>query len=378
MSQATLPQIEKTLEVADIERLCALTGPCISIFLPAYRPGAGSTPEVVPLKYLLRTASEMPAVRKIGLEAAASLNRLRELAESPELESGGRSVALFSAPEFIAGYRNGWRFGPKLAVGQCPFIRPLLEEAFTPGDVFALGLGRKHLRLFRCHHGEGEELQLPKGVPASLAEAGEFDQPDHDLANRSASGTSTGSRFAVRFGTGTDREAAPAYLHHYFTLIDRGLHPLVKNAPVFLMGVAEETAAFRKAARSLTLLETEATGSTDIITPEQASQKAREAALNWYRQRSRNALSEFRELTDRTRALSGVTKVLAAAENGRVHQLLLAEDNELPAKQRKGLLNGEDVLNAIAVKTIRTGGEVFTLPAPEMDEVSPVAAILRY
>jgi len=236
MSQATLPQIDKALETADIERLCALAGPCISILLPAYRPGAGSTPEAVPLKHLLRTATEMAALRKMIQEPAELLAPLRDLAESPELESGGSSLALYSAPGFAAGYRNGWNFGPKLMVGRYPFIRPLVQDAVAPREVFAIGLNRKHLRLFRCGHGASEELEVPKGVPRSLAEAGEFDQPDHDLANRSASGASTGTKFAVRFGTASDREAAPEYLHHYFTLIDRGLHPLVKNAPVFLMG----------------------------------------------------------------------------------------------------------------------------------------------
>ena len=279
MSQATLPQIDKVLETADIERLCALSGPCISILLPGHRPGAGSTPEAVPLKHLLRTAAEMVAVRKMGLEASALLDPLRDLADSPELESGGSSLALFSAPGFIAGYRNGWNFGPKLMAGRYPFVQPLLQDAFTPREVFAIGLNRKHLRLFRCGHGASEELELPKGVPRSLAEAGEFDQPDHDLANRSASGPSTGSSFAVRFGTASDREAAHEYLHHYFALIDRGLHPLVKNAPVFLMGVAEETAAFRKAARHLTLLETELAGGPEVITPERVGQNAREAVL---------------------------------------------------------------------------------------------------
>ena len=57
---------------------------------------------------------------------------------------------------------------------------------------------------------------------------------------------------------------------------------------------------------------------------------------------------------------------------------MLAEDIEVPAKQRKGLLNGEDLLNAIAVETIGKGGEVFALPAQEMGEINPVAAILRY
>ena len=384
MPLTTLPQINKPLAARDLEKLCSLPGPCITVLLPGYRPGAASTPENVPLKHLLRTASDVPAIRRMGPDAAALLEPLRELANTPVLESGGGGLALFSAPGFTAGYRcgwtegpkEGWAEGPKLVAGRHAFIRPVLDQALAPAEVFALVLSRKNLRLFRCRDWKAEALEIPPGVPKSLAEAGAFDQPDHTLANRSASGTSTGSRFAVRFGTLSDREAAPEYLHHYFALIDRGLHPLVKEAPVFLMGVAEETAAFRKAARHLSLLETEAVGSADLVTAEECAPKVRQAALARYVLRAENVLREFREMPDRTRTASGLSQVLAAADRGRVHQLLLAGQAEIPAKQRKGLMDGEDVLNAIAVETIRKGGEVFTLPETKMGDL--VAAILRY
>jgi hypothetical protein len=378
MPQATLPQINKSLEVAELERICSLPGPCITILLPAYRPGAASSPEAVPLKHLLRAAAEQPAIKRMAQHASPLLEPLRELADTPELESGGMGLALFSAPGFAAGYRNGSQAGPKLEAGQHPFIRPLLTYAFAPGEVFALALSRKHPRLLRCRHSAAEEIALPPGVPKSLAEAGEFDQPDHDLANRSASGTSTGSRFAVRFGTLSDRESAPEYLHDYFALMDRGLHPLVKDTPVFLMGVAEEIAAFRKAARHLKILETQFAGSAEFAAAEEIAGKARESALESYRRRGEDALRELREMPDRNRVCIGLAPVLAAAEHGRVHQLLLAEETEIPAKHRKDLMEGEDVLNAIAVETIRLSGQVFTLPAEAMGDAAPVAAILRY
>jgi hypothetical protein len=378
MPQATLPQINKPLEAADLERLCSLQGTCITVLLPGYKPGAASTPDATPLKHLLRTAVDTPALRKMGKEANALLEPLQELAETPDLKSGGEGLALFSALGFTAGYRASARVAPKLVAAKHPFIRPLLADAYAPAEMFALALSRKHPRLFRCHHRAAEELDFPPGVPKSLAEAGEFDQPDHDLANRSASGTSTGSRFAVRFGTLSDRESAPEYLHHYFALVDRGLSPLVKAVPVLLMGVAAEIAAFRNVRCHLNLMETQFAGNADFATADDAAGKAREAAFASYRLQGENMLREFREMPDRNRACTGLSRVLAAADQGRVHQLLLAEETQIPAQQRKNMLDGEDVLNAIAVQTIRKSGHVFTLPAEVMGDAAPVAAILRY
>ena len=86
-------------------------------------------------------------------------------------------------------------------------------------------------------------------------------------------------------------------------------------------------------------------------------------------------------MPDRARTLVGGSKILAAAEEGRLHQLFIAEEGEVHAMQashRQDLMQGEDVLNAIAVETIRKGGQVFTLPQAAMGAAAPVAAILRY
>jgi hypothetical protein len=386
MAQSTEPatsgtksRLDKLLDTAEMEMLCSLPAPCFTIFLPRYRPGAQSAPETVPLKHLLRIAEESPQVHKLGETATTLLEPLREIAENGALGSGGEARALFSAPGFAVAYRSAADLPEKLALGRHPYVRPLLAHAFAPHEVFALALGRKRLRLFRFS-GEGtEERPLPPAVPASVAEAEAFDQPDHDLQNRSASGSSTGTRFAVTFGTLSDRESAPEYLHDYFTRVDRELHAAVKNVPVFLLGVTEDLAAFRKASRHLNLLASESEGSVDGRGAAEVGALTRAAALGSYRAQGEAVLREFRDMPNRARTLSGTNRLLAAAEEGRVHQLLLPEDADVPAHQdssRQNLLASEDLLNAIAVETLRRGGQVFTLPIALLG-AEPLA-ILRY
>jgi Bacterial archaeo-eukaryotic release factor family 3 len=389
MAQSALPseratpeaksRLDKLLDATEMQTLCSLPAPCFTIFLPRYRPAAQSAPETVPLKHLLRIAEESPQVHKLGERAAALLEPLREMAKSGALASGGEAHALFSAPGFAAAYRSDAELPEKLALGRHPYIRPLLALAFAPHEVFALALGRKRLRLFRFAADGTEERPLPPGVPAGVAEAEAFDQPDHDLQNRSASGASTGTGFAVKFGTSSDRESAPEYLHDYFARVDRGLHAAVKNAPVFLLGVTEDLAAFRKASRHLNLLATQSEGSVDGHSAAEIGALARAAALASYHAQGEAVLREFREMPDRTRTLSGTNRLLAAAEEGRVHQLLLPDDADVPAHQdslRQNLLASEDLLNAMAVETLRRGGQVFTLPIALLG-AEPLA-ILRY
>ena len=49
-----------------------------------------------------------------------------------------------------------------------------------------------------------------------------FKQPDHDLENRSAAGSSVGSMRRIRFGTGSGRETQQTYLADLYKEVDRG------------------------------------------------------------------------------------------------------------------------------------------------------------
>src|SRR5262249_13763176 len=164
MARGTRTAIDLALDVSQIQHLCSLPGPWLTILLPAYRKGEQQIPDSVRLKSLLRTATgpNIPG----GVPAP-----VRELAESEALLQGGKGIALFSAPGFTGGYRVDSALGDKLVFAEYPFVKPLLSEAFTPHEVFALGLSRKHMRLFHYSFGACEELAFPKGIATGMQEA---------------------------------------------------------------------------------------------------------------------------------------------------------------------------------------------------------------
>ena len=80
----------------------------------------------------------------------------------------------------------------------------------------------------------------------------------------------------------------------------------------------------------------------------------------------RTVLVEFREMTDRSRTLTGLDAVLQAATQGRIYRLCVRRGTE------------QDLLNEAVIETLRTGGEVYELAQDRMAATEPVAAILRY
>jgi hypothetical protein len=90
-------------------------------------------------------------------------------------------------------------------------------------------------------------------------------------------------------------------------------------------------------------------------------------------------LQQLRELAGSGRTAAGIRPVLKAAEEGRVAQLILAEEAEFGSTlEALESDSQEDLLNAAAVLSIRNGAAVSTLPAAAMGAEAPVAALLRY
>jgi hypothetical protein len=75
-------------------------------------------------------------------------------------------------------------------------------------------------------------------------------------------------------------------------------------------------------------------------------------------------------------------RILKAAAQGRMRCLFVAQGARAPSSPAQadadGLYPGEDLLNAAAVETLRTGGEVFAIPGDRLPREVPIAAVLRY
>jgi len=376
MTTSTLTATSGILDGHAMKFLAACRGPCITIVVPAHHPGAQEGSRRALVHALVRTAGEQMTRGKLAGRATELLAPLEEIARESGAETGGAGFAIFRSPEYTARY-----YLPdtpantpveKMMIADHFYLTPFVADAFAPHEFFVLGISIKHLRLFRYVNGECQELPLPPGVPGSLDAAGGFDQPDHQLENRSASGPSTGAMRGVHVGTLSDREAFPEYLHHFFGIVDRGLKPALDGKPLLLMGVHEEVAAYRRAAKHAHILTPDCLGNTDFLTATNVAVCAAGACGKHYQLLAERVLAEYQEMTDRARTLANVPAVLRAAGEGRVHRLCVRAGAEFAGP------GGEDLVNAAVVETLRAGGEVFMVPQDKMPADQPLAAILRY
>jgi hypothetical protein len=172
-------------------------------------------------------------------------------------------------------------------------------------------------------------------------------------------------------------------LHNYLHVVDRQLGRVLKGAPLVLVAVAEELAAYRAISNCPRLLAAQPT-SPEHLSWAELGESARKTILEARKQEADLAFSQFQETTRRDHAIRGVRPVLEAAREGRVHRLFFKSDAAQVGllgpsfAMDPALVEGkQDLINAAAVETIRRGGEVYTLNGNKLGDFT-AAAVLRY
>ncbi len=355
----------KNLNSDELKALARQVGPCVTIQIPAYQPGAGGGSRQAHLRQLTHTALEELGKLDRPTEARRAAAALENLIAALPVNHGGPAMTLFCAPGFEAAYETpGVR--EQVAVGDHFYLLAQLANALAPQDFFILGLSQNHPRLFHYQHGRCAELPLPAAVPASLEAAGAFDKPDHTLEGRSSGGPSVGAMRGVRFGVSSDHDSEAEYLRHFFELVDKGLKSTLGGAPLFLAGVHEEIALYRKAAKYPHIFEAECHGNPQHSSLDQVAKHAAAGAMREYRTACERAQRNLSEVPNK---VLEPKRVLEAATAGRVRQIFVTEDAQ-PVDT--------DLLNQVVVEGLRTGAELFSLAGAEMPGFGPIVGVLRY
>ncbi len=366
-------------------------GPCITLLLPPYRPGdSGEAPAAI-LKTELQEAAKKLAARRIAEPVIAELlSPLERFSEAEEARAGSAVAhVIFRAPGIFRKFELRVPPSPARAciVGDCFSIRAVLASLALPAKIYVLRVTKKDVTLLACGFTGAVRVELPKGTPRTLDEALGFDQPDHDLINRSAAGPSTGAMQGVQFGTGSARETKHAHLHDFYRAVDRGVNELLRasQAPLILAGVEEDAAIYRSVSAYTNLLEQGIAGSPGGLPGEaQMLRQAHDIVLFDLERRRALQLAVAKERLGPARFSTDLDAILRAAVEGRVSELYLDAQGQRMGTFASRLFGGrtnwhdEDLLNVAAVETLRHSGVVHPLPPHMMPAGSRAAAAFRY
>ncbi len=380
-------QVTTAPRAIETSQFAALTGghesPCISLYSSA---GTAGKADLAHWMALLRTAREGLAGTPMTVEKAEEQLRSQwavvEQDTAAHKNAPGR--AIFMAGNFFGCHHLAEPVAERAVVGRGFFVRPLLPVMIARGRFFLLAVSQKHAALYEGSR-DGIHKLTVEMAPASLHEDLEGQEFDRQSQFHSAAPKSTGKRGSVFYGTDINQKER---ILHFLRTVDRTVARSLKgqSAPLVLAAVEYLFPLYKTANTYPHLLESGVAGNPDILSPEALHASSWKLVESYLEEAKMSALEMYKKLVNTERTSSNLREILVAAERGRVRYLFVPPSGEqwgslvLPetVHLHSGQEPGDDeLLNLAAVLTLRHEGPVYVVPADELREGAPLAAVFR-
>jgi hypothetical protein len=302
-------------------------------------------------------------------------------------------LALFLSSAGLSSYRVPLSFNELVVVSKRYHLKPMFQLLTGDGLFFVLAISQNAVRLLECTRHGCDAIDL-EGIPTSLAQALQFDDPEKQLqfhTGTSAPGAG-GGRSAIFHGHGAGSDDAKTNLLRYFRRIDQGLQKLLqgRQAPLVLAGVEYLVPIYREANHYPSLIEEAIEGNPEELSDKTLHEKAWNFIEPIFKRAQDKAILDYDQLSKSKRdgSSTDLEKIISASLAGRVETLFVAMDIQhwgqfdpqtgtvqLHEESRPG---DEDLLDLAAIQTFLNGGTVYARDPSKMPDDSQVAAIFRY
>jgi hypothetical protein len=347
---------------ADLKVLASATGPCITVVVRL------STPNQV----RARLKNAVRDLERALLGRGADKSDVAHLVEpiealATQVETDGvwaHALILFRSRDLFRYFWLHDRVQESITFGQRFQVRPLLSILSREQRFDLLALSQRRTRLLRCTDHRADETSIRGVAPESFAEWVALHTPDN----------------------ATDRDHEQRYLTLFLKDVEKGVHTILRSdqAPLILVGVEAEVTIYRKVNTYSRLLQHSVDGSPDGLPSRRLHPRAAEIAQQTMSEPLQVALTHLKNNMDRQRVATSTQSAICAARQGRVLDLILAEDAQSwgiwddEEHDVGGSRCQEDLLNAVALETVRHGGRAFVVSPFKLPIESGVAASLRY
>lgn len=386
-------RIEPHIAQEDIERLGrSEQEPRLSLFMPAHPAGPQTRQDPIRFKNLLDEAERR--LSAIDADVDSFLADLRPLHDDTEFwRNQDRGLAILASPEETRCWRLSTVFEELVVAGPRYHILPLVSHLTHDQLFYVVVVSQDELRVLECVGERWHEVDST-GLPQGREVIQQFIDAEKSLQfQTTGQGSEGSSKEAAYHGHGGYKELHKTRLHEYFRTIDEPLSRLMpsRNAPVVFAGVDYLQPIFRDAVRKVNIADDFVAGNYDEERADldQVHSQALEIVRPIFRQRLDETVALFSEAEGSGRTATSVGDVITAAQNSRVHTLLVQPDGHVwggydpvadpsvTESPERGETD-EDLLNVASILTLSHGGRVHAIERDRMPVDGPLAAIYRY
>jgi hypothetical protein len=362
----------------------------LSCYIPMVRVGRETLQNPIRYKNAIRYAEQ--ALYAHGMDKRGAGAIIGRIVDEVEAETGDQrfwdrqsdGLAIFASAEDCLLLSCAYEFAPSVTVASRFCIMPLVPLLNRDREFLVLAISRNSVRVVHASRERAEEIELSGAVPRSVTDVvGE----DFEEQNLQFHWTSS-DRGAVFHGQGAGEDDVLPELELYCRRVGGALvKELGTDTSIVLAGDTALAAIFRHVVKRPPLLDTGIEGNHDRTPPDQLR------ALGWpiiaerLVREDAEVVRLFHERRGENRASDDLEEIRAAAQQGRVEQLIVSREVALAAPRpipdpaandSPGNVGAEPPINADVVATLRHGGSARLLDAPDMPTEAEVAAIFRF
>lgn len=370
------------------ELLAGETSPCISIYMPTHRAKPPAAENPVRLSNLIRKAENELRAHYPDVEIAPLLEPVRRLqGDDAFWRNPADGLAIFASPDTFQVVKLQQPMPELVSVAETFHVKPLIRSYQFTGRYQVLCLTQRNVALYE---GNREGLaQVPlRNVPRTLEEALGTELDQQQLTVSSYGGLEGAP---MVHGQKSKKDEDDIDLERFFRAIDRAIwenHSRRAGLPLILCAVEHYHDRFRKVSHNPNLVDDGIALNPDSIRVERLSQEAWKIMEPVYRRQIDQLIDKFRLARSRQLGSEDLREIATAAAQSRIGMLLVDADSHIGGKiddasghlelKDINLPDVDDVIDDIAEKVMKAGGQVLVMPHEQMPTDTGVAAIYRF
>jgi hypothetical protein len=382
-------------DIPAFQRLKPLLGdfpsPCLTLYQPTFRQFPESQQNVVRYRNLLRELKEGLEQKHRGQNFGSLLEPFDALAEDSEFWAHPQDgIAVFAAPGFSHVEKVQRQVPELVVVNDHLHLKPLVRVLQSEDTYQILALDRGAVRLFQGNRYVIDEIVMAPSVPRTIEEALGPNRPIQGVARMATFGAGKGPQGATaHHGHGSKMDDVHLDMERFFRIIDRAIteaHSKPSTLPLIVAALPEHQTHFREISHNPYLFEEGINANADALSPNALRDEAWRLLEPRYHARLQQLLDMYHAAHARGLATDDLTHALEFATDGRVGTLLVEADKRIaghvdgrmPRHADRDELAAGDILDDLAERVLKTGGQVIVAPRASMPSDTGLAAVFRY
>lgn len=365
--------------------------PCLSLYQPTFRQFPDSQQNPVRYRNLLKQLRAAVEQKHRGIDLGALFEPFERLGDDVGFWAHPQDgIAIFGAPGFFHRQKVQRKVPEIIVVNEHLYLKPLVRVFQSEDTYQLLALDRGGIRLYQGNRYVLDEVVMAPSVPRTIDEALGPDAPVQGVAREASFGQGKGGQKAsAHHGHGSKLDDVELDMARFFRVVDRAIteaHSKPSALPLILVALPEYHAPFREISHNPCLLDEGIHTNAGAHTREWLRDEAWRVMEPRYHARLEQLLDLYGAARARGMGTDDLTHALEFATDGRVGTLLVEAERRIPGTvdghiphRTDGNDVGEsDLLDDLAERVLRTGGQVIVAPQSSMPSATGLAAVFRY